>query len=159
MTKTNNVKHNHRINPPQVIAVDFDGTCCGFAFPFVGPEIGAAPVLKELVANGHKIILFTMRSDKENPTSDSAEILTKDLPHNHFLADAVGWFEKHGIPLYGVNYNPGQEKWTDSVKPYANYYIDDIALGCPLLIDPTISERPFVDWKIIRVMLEDRNLI
>lgn len=153
------MKNNHKIIEPQVFAVDFDGTCCAFAFPLVGEEIGAAPVLKELVAAGHKIILFTMRSDKENPTSDSAEIMTANLPHNHFLTDAVAWFEKHDIPLYGINYNPGQEKWTDSVKPYANYYIDDIALGCPLVVDPAKSDRPFVDWIYIRRMLEARNLI
>tara|TARA_R110002096_G_C14661910_1_gene728308 strand:+ start:5550 stop:6011 length:462 start_codon:yes stop_codon:yes gene_type:complete len=153
------MKNSNKTITPQVFAVDFDGTCTAFAFPLVGKEIGAAPVLKELVANGHKIILFTMRSDKANPTSDSDEIMTTDLPHNHFLTDAVNWFKSHDIPLYGINHNPGQETWTDSTKPYANYYIDDIALGCPLMNDASKSDRPFVDWIHIRLMLEARNLI
>lgn len=32
-----------------VIAVDFDGTCVTHEFPKVGKDIGAVPVLKELV--------------------------------------------------------------------------------------------------------------
>lgn len=43
-----------------IIAVDFDGTCV--THEYVGKEIGAAEVLKELTDKGHKIILFTMRS-------------------------------------------------------------------------------------------------
>lgn len=51
-----------------IIAVDFDGTCVTHEFPEVGKDIGAVPVLKELVKKGHKIILYTMRShpDKNN---------------------------------------------------------------------------------------------
>ena len=44
------------------ICIDFDGTCVSHEFPEVGYDIGAAPVLKELVSNGHRLILFTMRS-------------------------------------------------------------------------------------------------
>lgn len=32
-----------------IIGIDFDGTCVKHAFPKIGEEIGAAPVLKELV--------------------------------------------------------------------------------------------------------------
>jgi len=35
------------------IAVDFDGTCVSHAYPEVGIDIGAIPVLKRLVSNGH----------------------------------------------------------------------------------------------------------
>lgn len=51
-----------------IIAVDFDGTCVTHEFPEVGKDIGAVPVLRELVEKGHKIILYTMRShpDKNN---------------------------------------------------------------------------------------------
>lgn len=48
----------------KIIAVDFDDTCVKHEFPRVGEEIGAVKVLKLLVANGHKLILWTMRSDK-----------------------------------------------------------------------------------------------
>lgn len=49
-----------------IIAVDFDGTCVTHEFPYVGKEIGAAEVLKELTDKGHKIILFTMRSHQDD---------------------------------------------------------------------------------------------
>lgn len=46
-----------------VITVDFDGTCVTHEFPKVGHDIGAVPVLKQLVEKGHHIILRTMRCD------------------------------------------------------------------------------------------------
>ena len=112
------------------IAVDFDGTCVTHDYPRVGKDIGAVPVLKMFVESGHKLILNTMRSGKE-------------------LADAVQWFKDNGIPLYGANENPTQKQWTASPKVYANLYIDDAALGCPLKMNPNISGRPFVDWDYI----------
>ena len=44
------------------ILIDFDGTCTTHAFPYVGKDIGAASVLKELTEAGNDLILFTMRS-------------------------------------------------------------------------------------------------
>ena len=38
------------------IIVDFDGTCVTHEYPNMGRDIGSAPVLKELVANGHQLI-------------------------------------------------------------------------------------------------------
>ena len=111
-----------------IIAVDFDGTCVKHAYPKIGEDIGAVPVLKRFVVDGHKIILNTMRSG--------------DL-----LQDAVDWFESNNIPLSGVNHFPGQETWTTSPKVYAQVYIDDAALGCPTLMDE--NGRIFVDWRIV----------
>lgn len=132
-----------------IIAVDFDGTCVTHAYPEIGQDIGAAPVLRELVANGHKLILWTMRSKAT-------------------LLDAVEWFKFNSIPLFGVNTNPEQREWTDSPKAYAQLYIDDAALGAPLLCpivaaDGHIIEagrnRPFVDWTRTRELLAARELI
>ena len=109
------------------IAIDFDGTCVTHDYPRIGKEIGATEVLKRLVEAGHKLILNTMRSDKE-------------------LQDAVNWFKKNGIELYGVNENPTQKRWTNSPKVYAHMYIDDAAFGCPLINAPELSDRQFVDW-------------
>jgi hypothetical protein len=39
------------------INIDFDGTCVTHDFPNIGTDIGI-PVLKKLVANGHKLILL-----------------------------------------------------------------------------------------------------
>jgi hypothetical protein len=47
------------------IVVDFDGTVVTHDYPRVGKDIGAVPVLKELIKNKHQLILFTMRSGKK----------------------------------------------------------------------------------------------
>ncbi len=122
-----------------IIALDFDGTVVSHEYPHIGEDIGAVPVLKELVAAGHKLILFTMRSGK-------------------LLDDAVAWFERNGIELYAVNENPEQKSWTSSVKVHANIYIDDCALGCPIRYEEDIR-RPFVDWKKVREILAYNRVI
>lgn len=120
-----------------IICVDFDGTCVTHEYPNIGKEIGATEVLKQLTDKGHKLILFTMRSGKE-------------------LQDSINWFKERDIPLFGINENPEQHTWTSSPKPYAHFYIDDAALGCPITFNKTISNRPFVDWNMIKIGL---NLI
>lgn len=97
-----------------IIAVDFDGTCVTHEFPRVGAEIGAAEVLKELTDKGHKIILFTMRSHQLDGAEETEEFgygKTKPakLPSDG-LQDAIDWFKKHDIPLFGVNENPTQKE-------------------------------------------------
>lgn len=153
------------------ICIDFDGTCVSHEFPRIGKDIGAVPVLKKLTEAGHNLILFTMRSDQ-----------AKDLPeggreYTLYLADAVHWFKKNGIPLYGVQSHPTQQNWTTSPKAYGQLYIDDAALGMPLKVDycPEITcgfvdpcfvckgagtiGRPYVDWKKVEVMLKFKGLI
>lgn len=108
------------------IAVDFDGTCVTHEYPFIGKKIGAAPVLREL-AKKHDIILYTMRDGEK-------------------LQDAVDWFKQNGIPLYAVNENPSQKKWTNSPKVFAHLYIDDAALGTLTNTIEGYSDRGFIDW-------------
>ena len=48
-----------------IIAVDFDGTVVTHAYPHIGNDIGAVPVLRELIGNGCRMILYTMRSGRE----------------------------------------------------------------------------------------------
>lgn len=123
-----------------IIAIDFDGTVVTHNYPQVGTDIGAVPVLKELVTAGHKLVLNTMRSQES-------------------LSQAITWFYKHSIPLYGINQNPTQRSWTTSPKVYAELYIDDAALGAPL-IDPVESGvRPYVDWKKVREMLVEKGIL
>lgn len=128
-----------------VIAVDFDGTCVTDEFPKVGKEIGAAPVLKALTENGHLIVLNTMRGHYP-------KVEGKDV-----LADAIKWFEDHHIPLFGVNENPEQARWTSSPKVYAHLYIDDCALGIPLKYHG--NDRPYVDWLEVLHLLRKERLI
>lgn len=124
----------------KTIAVDFDGTCVTHAYPELGLDIGAVPVLKQLIAHGHKLILYTMRSSE-------------------YLEAAEQWFKNHNINLYAVNENPSQKSWSLSPKVYAHLYIDDAALGCPLIYNNEISDRPFVDWKAVEELLKRKLLI
>lgn len=128
-----------------ILAIDFDGTCVTHEYPKVGRDIGAEPVLKELVAAGHRLILWTMRSSGREDGSDP-------------LADAVRWFQERDIPLWGIGSNPEQSAWTQSRKAYAHLYIDDAALGCPL-VPGCEGERDYVDWPKVRVMLRTMGLI
>lgn len=140
-----------------IIAVDFDGTCVTHMFPEVGKDIGAVPVLKKLVENGHQLILWTMRANVENNTGFSDEV--PEIHNGSFLDDAVNWFKENDIKLWGVQRNPQQDSWTSSPKAYAQLYIDDAALGCPLINEPAISDRPFVDWEQVEQFLIDKNII
>lgn len=137
------------------VVVDFDGTCTTHDFPKVGKDIGAVPVLKKLVANGHKLILFTMRSDnKKNPQGGEL-----GAPSGEYLKDAVKWFKDNDIPLYGIQTNPTQWRWTSSPKAYGEVIIDDAALGCPLIFNEEFHKRPYVDWVKVEALLTELGLI
>lgn len=115
------------------IAIDFDGTVVTHEYPEIGEDAGAVPVLQELLANGNRLILHTMRSGK-------------------LLDEAVAWFKRNNLPLYAINENPHQSKWTNSPKVHADLYIDDSALGCPVRFVDGVR-RPVVDWVRIREQL------
>lgn len=115
-----------------IIGLDFDGTCVAHDYPEIGHDIGAPPVLRALAAAGAKLVLNTMRCD--------------DGDKKH-LSHAVEWFRQHNIPLHGVAETPGQREWTLSTKVYAQVYIDDAALGAPL-IHPR-NKRSYIDWSAI----------
>lgn len=127
------------------ICIDFDGTCVTHEFPSVGKNIGSVPVLQDLVAKGHKLILFTMRSNRSE--------------QENYLTDAVNWFKDNNIELFGINTNPHQSSWTSSPKAYAELYIDDASLGIPLKLDFSKSKRPFVDWSKVATLLEKRGIL
>lgn len=138
------------------ISIDFDGTCVTHEFPSIGKDIGAIPVLKELVNNGHKLILFTMRSNMKDVKSLDYNIHSQS---GNYLDEAVQWFKNNKIPLYGINVNPDQITWTESPKAYGQLYIDDAALGIPLKYNINISGRPFVDWEEVYKLLKSKNVI
>jgi hypothetical protein len=123
-----------------VIAVDFDGTCVEHNYPAIGMDVeGAVDVLRTLNKHGHRIILNTMRSGQR-------------------LEAAVRWFRDRKIELWAVNRNPEQEQWTTSPKVYADIYIDDSALGCPLIFLEGVR-RPVVNWSKVRQLLESDGMI
>ena len=67
------------------IAVDFDGTIVEHKYPKIGDEIPfATDTLKMLIADHHKLILWTVREGK-------------------LLDEAVEWCRKRGVEFYAVN--------------------------------------------------------
>lgn len=128
-----------------VIGIDFDGTCVTHEYPEIGESIGAEKVLRDLVKNGHQLVLCTMRGHMPYEGRD-------------LLQEAVDWFEKNGIKLFGVNRTPLQDTWTDSPKPYAQMYIDDAAFGCPI-IESDISDYPYVDWEKLDRIFRSTGII
>ncbi len=123
-----------------IICIDFDGTIVDHCFPEIGePVPQAIQWMKKLNTYGAKLILYTMRSDS--------------IRFRTALSDAVEYLKKNGVRLYGVNENPTQRSWTDSPKVYADVYVDDAALGCPLIF-PKGFNRPCVDWTKVGPELE-----
>ena len=123
------------------IAVDFDGTIVYHAYPKIeDADIDSIPVLLDLQAAGHKLILFTMRSGAQ-------------------LQEAVDWCKDQGLEFAHINENPSQKRWTKSPKVYANLYIDDAALGIPLREDKELGPRPFVDWVQVETLLIKQGIL
>ena len=121
------------------IGIDFDGTVVMHKYPLIGKPVDEAlEVLEDLMNADHKLILYTMRSEER-------------------LKEAVEYLEDNAIKLYAVNENPTQHYWTKSPKIYCHIYIDDAALGCPLITPE--KGRPYVDWVEVREILEDRGIL
>lgn len=118
-------------NNMAIIGIDFDGTCVTDLFPYVGDNIGAASVLREL-GERNLLILYTVRDGR-------------------YLQDAVDWFKYNHINLYSVNYNP--EPVSSSPKLYCDYYIDDRNIGTPL------TDKGYVDWNKMLELLRQKNLL
>lgn len=93
-----------------IIAVDFDGTLCGNAWPGIGePNTELIRQLAERQKGGDSIILWTMRTDE-------------------LLNAAVEWSAEQGLLFDAVNDNLPSEKkrWGNNPrKVYADIYIDD----------------------------------
>lgn len=132
------------MNKQLEIIIDCDGTVMSHEFPNIGNDVGAVEVLKELTDSGHRLILFTMRSDSFR---------------GNYLTEAVNWFKENNIPLYGIQKNPTQHLWTTSPKAYGQVIIDDAAVGTPLKTDLSISSRPFVDWVKMREILVEMKIL
>ena len=123
-----------------IVGVDFDGTVVEHRYPLIGPPVpDALEVIQGLRHNNHYIILWTMRSGEH-------------------LEDAVQYMRDNGVYLFGINENPSQHTWSQSPKAYCHIYIDDAALGCPLVYTQD-GRRPYVSWSGVRMELRKRGLL
>lgn len=125
---------------PLIIGVDFDGTIVEHQFPAIGaPVPGAIETLRECVARGARLVLWTMRSDGHAERNGAV------------LTEAVDYLRRNGVELWGINQNP-ETDWSTSPKAYCHVYVDDAALGCPLM-PSTKTARPMVDWSKVAPVL------
>ncbi|KAA6335297.1 hypothetical protein EZS27_016458 [termite gut metagenome] len=113
-----------------IIAVDFDGTIVEHRYPAIGKEIPfAVDVLRMLINDRHKLILWTVREGK-------------------LLENAVEWCRRRGIEFYAVNKSyPEENEMHDHYarKISADLFIDDKNLGV------------LPDWGVIyRMVAENR---
>lgn len=113
------------------IAVDFDGTIVEDRYPAIGEEYPfATDTLRMLIADRHKLILWTVREGRE-------------------LDEAIEWCREHGVEFYAVNKDYPEE--TPENNPYysrklkADIFIDDRNIG----------GRP--NWGVIYDMVKHRK--
>lgn len=136
--------------PPKrklTIGLDFNGTCLTYNFPEgVGHDIGAVPVLRRIIEAGHSIVLMT--------GADRKPMEEKQL---RCYQQSVEWFEKNGIPIVGINENPNLDY--QPKKLCCDLYIDDHCLGIPMTANYALSDRPFVDWPRVEILLEELGII
>lgn len=124
-----------------ILAVDFDQTVAVSDFPTIlCPVPGARQVLRDLCAGGRwELVLHTCRTGSQ-------------------LAAAVDWWTAQGFPpLLGVNKSRMPEGLPpdacEGPKPYADFYVDDKALGCPLT---RYMDRDVVWWSAVHSLLGAR---
>lgn len=104
-----------------IIAIDFDGTIVNHDWPRIGkPRPHAIEVIKVLQAEGHRLILWTCRDDREHQVHAQAS-----------LTAAKNFLLTHGIEMEAYNKNAKGIEFGQP-KIYADVYIDDRCLmGLP----------------------------
>lgn len=97
-----------------VIGVDFDGTIVEHEYPRIGKPIPfAIDVLKRLEADGHTLILWTVRTGA-------------------LLQEAIDYCESQGLTFYAHNRNFPEEEFDEekiSRKISTDIFIDDRNIG------------------------------
>ena len=135
------------LNKEIKITVDFDNTCALEDFPLVGADVPyAVETLKRLVSNGVKLILWTCRQNEQ-------------------LKDAVEWFKRNDIPLFGQNEDPQLDETLAALygiprKIVGQFNIDDRNLGCPTIdIESNGKVYTVVDWRTLEETLKEKGFI
>ncbi len=125
-----------------IVGLDFDGTLFEHVpydeFPAIGKDIGAFSWLRQYQRTYKHLryVLWTVRSSEP-------------------LEYAVRAIAFEDVFLWGVNENPQQKEWSDSPKAHLHCLVDDISLGTPL-VESWDGDRPYVDWRVMGPMLDER---
>ena len=121
-----------------VIGVDYDGCVCTDEYPGIGKlRPGCKEVLKRLVDEGHKLVLWTCREGTD-------------------LLAAVYWLTTNGMAHYFTDYNAHPQELSDLYggknprKLGADVFIDDKNLAW---------YGAEFDWAVIEAELEDAGLL
>lgn len=110
------------------IAVDFDGTIVEHKYPKIGDEIPfATDTLKMLIADRHKLILWTVREGK-------------------LLEEAVEWCRKRGVEFYAVN-----REYPEETRKNNQYFSRKLSEVDVWIDDRNIGGLP--DWGEIYQMI------
>lgn len=96
----------------KIIAIDFDGTVVEDKYPEIGKEkLFAFDTLKMLQKDGHRLILWTVRSGRR-------------------LEEAVEYCRRNGVEFYAVNESfPNEKLENSSRKILADIFVDDRNVG------------------------------
>ena len=100
-------------NKHLIIAIDFDGTIVEDAYPNIGkPMIFAFETMKKLQSEGHRLILWTYRTDKK-------------------LQEAVNFCKQQGLEFYAINKSYPEEEFDGKIsrKINAAFFVDDRNIG------------------------------
>ncbi|MDB9927457.1 hydrolase [Flavobacteriaceae bacterium] len=100
-------------NKHLIIAIDFDGTIVEDAYPNIGkPMIFAFETMKKLQSEGHRLILWTYRTDKK-------------------LQEAVDFCKQQGLEFYAINKSYPEEEFDGKIsrKINATFFVDDRNIG------------------------------
>ncbi|MDB9780562.1 hydrolase [Flavobacteriaceae bacterium] len=112
-------------NKHLIIAIDFDGTIVEDAYPNIGkPMIFAFETMKKLQSEGHRLILWTYRTEKK-------------------LQEAVDFCKQQGLEFYAINKSYPEEEFDGKIsrKINATFFVDDRNIG------------GFIGWTAIHKLL------
>nr|AOE12837.1 hypothetical protein [uncultured bacterium]CCF99410.1 conserved hypothetical protein [uncultured Flavobacteriia bacterium] len=100
-------------NKHLIIAIDFDGTIVEDAYPKIGkPMIFAFETMRKLQSEGHRLILWTYRTEKK-------------------LQEAVDFCKQQGLEFYAINKSYPEEEFDGKIsrKINATFFVDDRNIG------------------------------
>lgn len=132
-----------------IVAIDFDGILCKNEFPKIGsPNYNMISACRQLLENGHEVILWTSRVDEE-------------------LTAAVDWCGEYGLHFTEVNENAPSNRMkyikkypNGTRKVYADIYVDDHSLEFVHLTSNGMSYKDHINTvaNILKKIAKERKV-